>query len=53
MAGEDEPFSNLEIVFWWFGDDASSSIEDELDGYLEPEPRRRRRAPLPRRRPEP
>lgn len=41
--GSDE---NLEIVFWWVGDDPQASIEDELDEFLEDE-----QPPRPRRHP--
>jgi hypothetical protein len=34
---------NLEIVFWWLGDDPQASIEDDLEQHLhEPAPRSRR-----------
>ena len=47
MAGDDEA---LEIVFWWLDSENDTSIEDELDAYLEPKPPRRRRLPWPGRR---
>lgn len=54
--GEDE---NLEIVFWWAGEDsatANTDIEDDLDAFLRLAGKpgtRRRRLPWPGRRARP
>jgi hypothetical protein len=46
-TGADE---NLEIVFWWLDGESKTSIEDDLDDYLERRTARRRRRPRPGRR---